>query len=323
MKNVLLLTTIAVLCITSINNTAQAQTTDDFDPPGEIYTVNGQQMHLHCEGTVSPTVILEAGVGGFTLNWLRVQPDIAEFTRVCSYDRIGYGWSDPLNSEFEITQTVDNLHTLLAAAQVEPPYILAAHSFGGVIARAYQQQHPDDVAAMLLIDTVHPNMAARIPFYAEALELQLDALQALVVLTRFRAAQSEDIIFPVPDDVSEETARAFSAAVLEPQFFDASVAEANYIIGDLTDLDLPSTVGDIPLKVITHGIPREDGFLGAPLTRGRAALAEERWQQMQREMVTLSPQGELIVAEDSTHVIQFDQPELIIGLVQQIVEDVR
>lgn len=295
---------------------AHAQNAETMSMPGEIYTVNGHDMHLYCTGEGDKTVILEAGVGGYTLNWWRVQPRIAEFARVCSYDRLGYGWSDPLPGAFNMDDTVARLRGLLAAGNIEPPYVMVAHSFGGVIVRAYQQQHPDEVEGMVLVETVTEDMAARIPFYEDGLRLQLDALRVVAPLARWRAAQQDEFDFPVPEDVPERVVRTYAAQVLDRSFFNTSVAEAEYIVGGLLELDLPPSIGDMPLVVIAHGVPREDQFLGAPMTRAQAAEAERIWQQLQRELAALSPQGELIIAEDSTHNVQFEAPGVIVDAVK-------
>lgn len=313
-------TFIAMFAMGLFGGVASAQQFEVMAMPGNIYTVNGHQMHLYCTGEGDQTVILEAGVGGYTLNWWRVQPRIAEFARVCSYDRVGYGWSSPRTSAFDANEAVANLRGLLVAGGVQPPYVMVAHSFGGVIVRAYQQQYPADVTGMVLVETVTPDMAARIPFYEDGLRLQLDALRVVAPLARWRAAQQDEFDFPVPEDVPEIVVRTYAAQVLDRTFFDAAATEAEYIVGGLTQLDLPQSIGDVPLVVIAHGIPREDQFLGAPMTRAQAAEAERVWQQLQRELVTLSPRGDLIIAEDSTHNVQFDAPGVIVDAVQAVMQ---
>ncbi len=114
----------------------------------------GRRFHLHEQGSGSPAVILEAGIAGSSLGWALVEPKIAEFTRVCSYDRSGLGWSDAANGPVSVPQMTAQLDALLSHAGVPPPYILVGHSFGGLLVRAYAHYRPDAVAGLLLLDPV-------------------------------------------------------------------------------------------------------------------------------------------------------------------------
>ena len=100
-------------------------------PPGKLVDIGGYQLHINCTGKGSPTVILEAGLGGDSRSWHEVQPEIAEFAQVCSYDRAGLGWSDPGPKPRTSQQIVKELHRLLAKADIQSPYVLVGHSFGG------------------------------------------------------------------------------------------------------------------------------------------------------------------------------------------------
>jgi len=123
-------------------------------PPGRLIDVGQRRLHLHDRGNGSPAVILEAGIAGSSLGWAVVQPEIAKFTRVCSYDRAGLGWSDGASSVPSISNAVSDLHSLLATAGVPPPYVLVGHSFGGLLARAYAGSMPHEIAGLVLLDPV-------------------------------------------------------------------------------------------------------------------------------------------------------------------------
>jgi hypothetical protein len=109
-------------------------------PSGQLYTVDGHQMHIVCKGEGSPTVILEAGAGHFSTLWAWVQPAVAQSTRVCAYDRAGYGWSEPGPEPRDAQQIATELHALLDMAEIEPPYVLVGHSLGGIYVRVYNAQ---------------------------------------------------------------------------------------------------------------------------------------------------------------------------------------
>ena len=101
------------------------------EPPGKLVDIGGRRLHVYCTGKGGTTVILEAGAGSFSTDWALVQPEIAKTTRVCSYDRAGYGWSDPGPEWDSTTQVASDLQTALSKAGEHSPYLLVGHSMGG------------------------------------------------------------------------------------------------------------------------------------------------------------------------------------------------
>ena len=124
--------------------------------PGQLVDVGGHRMHLNCTGTGSPTVVLEPGAGEMSsfLGW--IAPAVAEDTRVCVYDRVGRGWSEPSDGPHDAGQIAADLHELLHRADVPGPYMLAGHSFGGLYVLTYAARYPDDVAGLVLVDSTAP-----------------------------------------------------------------------------------------------------------------------------------------------------------------------
>src|SRR3989442_1694958 len=123
--------------------------------PGRLVDVGGWRLHLNCSGRANPsqpTVILEAGIGDFSAEWMLVQPGVAAFTRVCSYDRAGDGWSDVGPHPRTMRQIVFELQTLLERAGERPPYVLVGHSYGGWLVRLYQVTYPSQVAGIVLVE---------------------------------------------------------------------------------------------------------------------------------------------------------------------------
>jgi pimeloyl-ACP methyl ester carboxylesterase len=121
----------------------------------ELVDIGGRQIFYSSSGKGSPTVILEAGLGDVSGIWDKVQPAVAEFTCVCSYDRAGQGRSDPASTPRTCRDMVDDLHALLAGAKISPPFILVGHSFGGMLVRLYASLYPEEIAGMVLVDAVH------------------------------------------------------------------------------------------------------------------------------------------------------------------------
>ena len=110
-----------------------------YPPIGKMVDIGGYSLHINYQGNKGPTVVLDSGQGCNSLDWALVQPSLAEFTRVCSYDRAGYGWSDESPKERSAGNMVDELHSLLHKADIPAPYILVGHSLGGVNVRLYHQ----------------------------------------------------------------------------------------------------------------------------------------------------------------------------------------
>src|SRR5579859_8285070 len=142
-----------------------------FNPmPGKLINVDGRKMHINCTGEGSPTVILDSGLGDSYISWHKVQPEIAKFTRVCSYDRAGVGYSDPSNEPRTSQVIAEQLHALLQAAQIPPPFVLVGHSMGGYDVRLYASLYPNDVAGMVLVDASHPDQENRLPAELKSME---------------------------------------------------------------------------------------------------------------------------------------------------------
>lgn len=121
-------------------------------PPGRLIDLGTHRLHLRCEGDGTPAVVFEAALGASSLSWILVQPAVARVTRACSYDRAGFGWSEPGPPPRTAGRLAAELYALLDRAGVPGPYILVGHSFGGLVARLFAARHADEVAGMILIE---------------------------------------------------------------------------------------------------------------------------------------------------------------------------
>lgn len=148
----------------------------------------GQHLALSCKGTGAPTVVFESGLGVYSGTWLAVQQRVAKTTRACIYDRRGLGVSSPAPSGRTSTDMVEDLETLLQNAQLAPPYVLVGASFGGLNVQLYAAHHPDNVAGIVLVDSLQWDFDRRI----ELLLPRKDALQRRSDL----GLNQEHVLFP-------------------------------------------------------------------------------------------------------------------------------
>jgi pimeloyl-ACP methyl ester carboxylesterase len=126
-------------------------------PPGRLVDVGGDgiNMHIYCTGEGSPTIVLDAGLNGGTMSWAKVQEQVSNHTKVCSYDRAGMSWSEPGPKPRTFMRIADELHALLGAAGEEGPYVLVGHSVGAHTVRFFVQEYPAEVAGIILVDPAH------------------------------------------------------------------------------------------------------------------------------------------------------------------------
>jgi pimeloyl-ACP methyl ester carboxylesterase len=132
-------------------------------PPGHLVDIGGYRLHLWCTGNGAPAVILDTGLGGSSADWGFVQPDIAQFTRVCSYDRAGMGYSDSGPSPRTARRIASELADLLARSGIAGPVVLVGASIGGFNVRVFASDHPDRAAGLVLVDASHEDQAHEVP----------------------------------------------------------------------------------------------------------------------------------------------------------------
>jgi len=234
--------------------TVSAATDSGVAMPGQLINVDGHNMHLHCTGSGSPTVVLQPGGGAMSSDMGWIAPRVAAESRVCVYDRPGRGWSEPVHSAQDATAIANDLHTLLLRGNVPGPYVLAGHSFGGLYVLTYAHLYPDEVAGMVVIDTTAPTGEPTTGGSSNADSYDLvDRVATLVStssqfgLTRLEAMAEVATLPPQSSDeatASLKTGNSFRAFIDEFLSANASMGEA----AALTDF------GDKPLVIMTAGV---------------------------------------------------------------------
>jgi pimeloyl-ACP methyl ester carboxylesterase len=155
-RHVLITTAVILIVILLAGATYQGVATAlerrKYPHPGSLIDVGGHQLHIYCTGEGAPAVILEASASGMSAAWGLVQPQVAELTQVCSYDRAGLGWSEAGDRPYDPGRVPDELHALLRAAGVSPPYVLSGHSLGASFMRVFASRYAGEIAAVVAID---------------------------------------------------------------------------------------------------------------------------------------------------------------------------
>ncbi len=200
--------------------------------PGQLVDVGGYRLHLQCVGQGSPTVVLDAGLGSFSLDWGAVQPQLATTTRVCAYDRAGLGWSEPGPLPRSPQQFADELHVLLTNAGVEGPYVLVAHSISGKTARLFASQHPNEVVGMVLVDARHESVDEHLTVEQVAAEdAQQQRFQTMIKwmarfgLVRLLWAPAWPRVLPGTENLAPETRTAIGVLQARPRQIETALAE--------------------------------------------------------------------------------------------------
>ena len=319
----LLLVLLAAACGAIYQVVATGRDAARFPPPGQMVDVGGRRLHLVCSGQGEPTVVLDGPAGTSHLVWLRVQPALAEFTRVCSYDRAGYGWSDPGPASRTSETMAADLYALLRRAGVPGPYVLVGNSMGGMNARLFALRHPDDVAGMVLAESGHEEMFRRLPPSAGVSAEERRLVSALRVAVRVGLLRAAGIVVGEgsSDALPDSLRPAARAAGLRTAWVDAVAAE----VGQIEQSNASAAaalaggphplLGDKPLVVLVRD-RNDQQFRDDPAVR-------ETWMALQRELAASSTGGVLRVVEGSGHFVEVDRPQAVIEAVRGVVDQVR
>ncbi len=229
-----------------------------FPAPGQLVDIGGYRLHLHCVGTGSPTVLLEAGMGGSSMDWRLVQSELGRTTRVCAYDRAGNGWSDSGLQPRTPRQIADELNRLLSNADINGPYVLVGHSLGGKYVRMFAIKHPDKVAGMVLVDARHEYVdvnTATDPIEEERVMQRMRRVQSLyrqLGIARLFGAQLLPALASEAQALPAELRRMYMIFYAAQKAIDARMGEVTARAADNQQLQVGS-LGDRPLVVLAAG----------------------------------------------------------------------
>lgn len=305
-----------------------------YPPPGRLVGVGGHCLHICCTGDGSPAVVFDSALGASCLSWALVQPEVARFTRACSYDRAGFGWSDAGPMPRTAQQIVDELHSLLEHARVPKPYILVGHSFGGLTTRLYASRYPDEVAGIVLVDPADPDewlqmtelrrkrletgarlcrrgvwlarlgIARFVSFLASIGAFELARFGVSLVSHGVLRREEESLLAPV-NKLPSHLRPALRTFWTQPKFYAALASQIESICESAEQVASTDGYRDIPLVVLSASNP--------------SSTQVER----HRAVARLSARGKHIIASNSGHWIPVDQPALVVEAIRKVVKAVR
>jgi pimeloyl-ACP methyl ester carboxylesterase len=282
-----------------------------FAPRVAMISVDGHRMHIKCTGQGEPSVILEGPLTGLSATWRPVQEGIARFTRVCSYDRAGYGWSEPGPLPRSSERIARELHALLAQAGVRPPYVMVGASAGGYHVRVFAGDFPGDVAGMVLVDSSHPDQVSRLHL-SENPTAQYEDWEPFLPIAQRLGILRLGLRF-------EHRAAAFPADAWDEVLFLRAKAESYRTL---------LREGEAWKESADH--VRASGNLGSKplIVLSGARGADPAWRSvwvdgLQADLVRLSSRGRQVVLSDSGHGIQFEAPMAVVDAVREVWDPVR
>lgn len=310
----------------AIQNSADSRR---FHQEGKSVDVGGHELNIDCTGQGSPTVVLDSGLGVPAMGWNAVQPEIAKFTRVCSYDRAGYGWSDAGPLPRTSAQLAQELHTLLQNAGERPPFVLVGHSFGGFNVRVYNGRYPDQVVGVVLVDASQEDQDQLMPSsfkkfneqqqrQQKTQELMAPILNGLGI-SRFMAGRE-----PLPDGVSNDQWREYLYLSLMPKFAQATASELQWFDESARQVHEAGTLADKPLEVLTAGKNLDRKLVPASISQKDLDDLHQLWiNDLQLREARLSTRGKRIMVSDSDHMIPFERPDAIATAVREVCDAVK
>jgi pimeloyl-ACP methyl ester carboxylesterase len=301
-------------------------------PVGRLVGEKSRRFHVVEQGAGEPTIILESGIATSSLNWRALQSELAKHTRVISYDRAGFGWSDAAQSPRTIANLVSELESVITAMGNNGPLVLVAHSFGSLVAREFCFRHPDRVVGLVLLDPIDCEHWRTLPENGQA-DLRLGARfarrgvwlakigvvrTALLLLAagarllpkavaRVASSRAHDVISRVTQEVgkmSPEVWPAVRAQWSRPQSFATLAEYLSQLISCASEMPYHS-LGDLPLVVVS----------------AERASASEFAEH--RKLTALSSRGAHLIAEGSGHWVHLDRPDVVIGAVHKCLETGR
>lgn len=334
MKRAVLIAFIELLAL--LPRIAGAAPGDDvYSRPGRLVSAQGTRLNLYCMGSGSPTVLFESGWEDWSPVWAIVQPRVAEWTRACSYDRAGAGFSDPGRIPRTGVRIADELHQALQNAGIGGPYLLVGHAFGGDVVQTFAQRYLKDVAGMVLVeaDVGGPEGDTGSASYITSLRECRDAIAAGKPLPRQPASpgsESRDCAqqffrgLPEQQWSPELNAKLLEIAHAKLAMYDSYISEMEQMPANKAWLAQHThSLGSRPILVLTTGYHGIHALDAAHPKSAEQEQYERRVMQAQAKWLTLSSNAKQVFVADSSEYIPFDKPDAVIEAIVAVVKQTR
>ena len=296
---------LAAVALVGAATGAPAVATETDSPPGVLVGAGVHRLHIHCTGRGHPSVIFESGLGGTSLDWVRVQPEVSRFTRACSYDRAGYGWSERGPEPRHADRIAQELDRLLLHADVPPPYLLVGHSFGGLAIRLFAaRKERRAVAGLVLVDATHEHQFRR---------LESAGVRVPMAPTGRRFVIANHWL--VPSALPESLKPLAQRLALARKAIRTLYGELGSLRHSARQVGSIRRAPDAPVIVLARS-PRRDAGAGRDRVDGT-------WLDLQRELAGTMKNGFFQVVPGSGHYIHLDRPERVVSAIRTIVERYR
>jgi pimeloyl-ACP methyl ester carboxylesterase len=280
----LLWSVVALLVLAIVGAVYQAVATERakraYPPPGEMVDVGGYSLHINCVGRGGPTVVLDAGTGETSADWVLVQREVSRSTRVCAYDRAGMGWSEIGPEPRDARRISGELHAVLEGAGIDGPYVLVGHSFGGLYAQTYAARYPKEVAGVALIESSSPEQFGYRRVARDSYQPQQQMFAISSVLARIGVVRLLYHLFPAPPELPSQQRAQIDALSPSTRQVGTTALELRATPQTATQA---RSLGDKPLAVISAG------------------TQEPQWLGLQKDLATLSSNSTHHVVEGATH----------------------
>lgn len=305
-----------------------AATDAAFAQPQLRVDIGGRKLNLHCDGSGPTTVLFDSQAGDAGWAWFKVQPEVARHTRACTFDRAGYGYSDPAGRPNTSHNVVEDLHKGLAAAGIKPPYLLVGNSFGGANVQVYAYRYPDEVKGLLLIEPQTEDETARADRASGGFIKQVYAMvaqhnqQCLKEAAKGFKAGGQGMAECIGDPAD------FYGPVLGPRVL-AAMKKKSYwrtVVDEYRGFDasdaqlraLRKPFGDLPLLVLTRGVSPY-AIPDQPQSATNKAMEDEN-EKIHQELAALSTKGAQRVVPGAPHNIQSAQPDAVTAAVLEMLK---
>jgi len=273
-------------------------------PPGRIVDVNGHKMHIYCTGESqdnSPTVILEAGGGYNYTTWARVQPEIARYTKVCSYDRAGLGFSENANDKRTNSEVVSQLEILLNNANINGPYIMTGHSLGGFYTRLFTKRNPEKVVGLIQVDPTVDEQAKLES--ADTTPQYIYSITNTMFYLSYKLGIARLVVNVAPDLIAVDISQKQKGIAFMLPLFGGKINDGEGLFNNMDEMKTASNFGELPVTILSADKSIEEGIsqFGEDVKNWHPSLAKR-----------LSNNSNCLLVKNSSHFIQYDQPQVVI-----------